>query len=235
MNGRRTGHPSDERLLRETMIDPKAADPRERYFRGISDRFLALRGAPFSLSPADISLISAWEAAGIPLDTVLEGIEQSFTLRPGRPHAPGKVRTLSFCRASVERAFEHLRERDVGGTRPPGGAKTPAKKKAARAAAEDFLARRPAGFEALLPEFEKALVLLSAERPEDEALERLDGKIDAALRASVPAADIRSAAASIGREHPDLGGSEKKAAAAVRLVKSLREKYRIPYASLYYY
>ncbi|NMD11588.1 MAG: hypothetical protein GYA74_10465, partial [Acidobacteria bacterium] len=83
--------------------EPSAAGFRERYFRGIADRFIALRGAPFSLSPADICLIEAWESAGIPLETVLEGLEAAFALRPGRGRAPGKIRTLSFCRAAVER------------------------------------------------------------------------------------------------------------------------------------
>jgi len=217
------------------MADPISANLRERYFRGISDRFIALRGAPFSLSPADVSLISAWESAGIPLEVVLEGIGQSFALRPGRPHAPGKIRTLSFCRASVERAFERHRERAVGGKRAAGEGKIPERKKAARAAVEEFLARRPSELSAILPEFENALVLLAAERPDIGVLERLDERIEAALRESAPPSARREAAAAVGRDHPELGGPAKKAALEIRLVKSLREKFRIPYTSLFYY
>ena len=217
------------------MDDPNAATLRERYFRGISDRFIALRGAPFSLSPADVSLIAAWESAGIPLEAVLEGIGQSFALRPGQAHAPGKIRSLSFCRASVERAFERRREREVGGKRPADGVKAPGKKRAARAAVEEFLTRRPFELSAILPEYENALVLLSAERPDDEALERLDGRIDTALGASASPAARRAAAAAVGRDHPALGGREKKSAIEIRLVKSIRGKYRVPYASLFYY
>jgi hypothetical protein len=222
-------------VLLRTMNDPISATLRERYFRGISDRFIALRGAPFSLSPADVSLISAWESAGIPLDVVLEGIDQSFALRPGRPHAPGKIRTLSFCRASVERAFERHRERAVGGKHPAVGVKTPEKKGAARTALEEFLARRPSELSAIMPEYENAVALLSVERPDDEALERLDERIDAALRESASPAARREAASAVGRDHPELGGSDKKAAIEILLAKSVREKFRVPYASLFYY
>ena len=87
-----------------------------------------------------------------------------------------------------------------------------------------------------MPEYENALTFLSVERPDDEALERLDEKIDAALRESAtPAAVLREAVGAVGRGHPELGGAAKKAAVEILLVKSIREKYRIPYASLFYY
>lgn len=215
--------------------EPSAAGFRERYFRGIADRFIALRGAPFSLSPADICLIEAWESAGIPLETVLEGLEAAFALRPGRGRAPGKIRTLSFCRAAVERALERSRERDVGRRSPELETRSTEKIKKARTAVDEFLSRRPAGFAALLPEFEKARSLLKAKRPDDEALERLDGKIDAWIRDSAGPARLGDAEAAVDRDHPGLRGPEKESAARIRLVRNLREKHRIPYVSLYYY
>lgn len=194
------------------MKDDSIPPERQRYFRTIADRFIGLRGAPFSLSPADASLISAWESAGIPLDVVLEGIEDSFSLRPGRAHVPGKIRTLSFCRVSVERAFERFRERTVGGKRPPLETSAGRKAKAARTAVEEFLARRPPDLAAILPHFETALILLAADRPDPEALERLDDKIENGLLA-----------------FPGSSGSQ-----TARL-KKLRKLHRIPYVSLFYY
>ena len=71
--------------------EPSAAGFRERYFRGIADRFIALRGAPFSLSPADICLIEAWESAGIPLDCATDD---------------GSFGFAGFVTALLERALE---------------------------------------------------------------------------------------------------------------------------------
>lgn len=184
----------------------------ERYYRTIADRFIALRGAPFALSPADIGLISVWEAAGIPLETVLEGIEDSFSLRPGRAHAPGKIRTLSFCRAAVERAFERRKERAVGGKRPSAETAAGKKKRVAGAAVEEFLVRRPAELSEILPYFEAARAVLSAERPDAEALERLDEKIEAGLLSAA-------------------GGPGSPAAR----LKKMRKLHRVPYVSLFYY
>ena len=208
---------------------------REAYFRGISNRFIALRGAPFSLSPADLELISAWESAGVPLDVVLEGIEEAFAVRPGRPRAAGKIRALSFCRLSVERAFARHRERAVGAKRGIGGGKTEKKQAAARAEADAFLRRFPPDLSAIRPAFEEALRLLAAEPPDPEALERLDEAIDAALRASAGAAERKDAEAAVGRGHPRLRGEAKREAVETGLMRALREKYRIPRVSLFYY
>jgi hypothetical protein len=208
---------------------------RDRYFRDIAARFIALRGAPFSLSPADLSLIASWESAGIPLAVVLEGVENSFALRPGRPHVAGKIRTLSFCRTSVERAFGGFRERGVGGTRPSGEAKAARKRAAARAAVEAFLARPPEALAGLVPDFEAALVHLASERPEAEALERLDERLEDALRSLAAPEDRRSEENGIRRHHPDLRGRAKSEAVEVALGKRMRGKYRVPYVSLFYY
>jgi hypothetical protein len=214
--------------------DPRASG-RDRYFRDIAARFIALRGAPFSLSPADLSLIASWETAGIPLDAVLEGIDNSFALRPGRSRVSGKIRTLSFCRMSVERAFGRFRERAVGGTQPSGEVKAARKRAAARATVEAFLARPPEALAGLVPDFEAALVHLASEQPEAEALERLDERLGAALRSLAAPEDRRSAESTIRRDHPDLRGRAKAEAVEVALGKRIRGKYRVPYVSLFYY
>jgi hypothetical protein len=217
------------------MSHPNMPAGREEYFRGIAGRFIALRGAPFSLSPADLALISAWESAGIPLAVVLEGLEEAFALRSGRPRAAGKVRVLSFCRLSVERAFARYRERTVGGKRGSGGGKTEKKQLAARAEAEEFLRRLPPAVSAVRPEYEEALRLLTAERPDTEALERLDEAIDAALGSTAGPAEREEAEAAVSREHPRLRGEAKRVAVEIELVKALREKLRVPRVSLFYY
>lgn len=237
MNARRNGRAIDDGLGLRVTGEKEGPDGRETYFRGISRRFIALRGAPFSLSPADLALIAAWESAGVPLAVVYEGIEEAFAARPGRPRAAGKIRTLSFCRVSVERAFARYRERAVGGRRSAGAGAGKAEKKrlAARAEAEEFLRRVPPSAPALRPLYEEALGLLSAERPDTDRLERLDDEIDAVLETAAGPAERMEAEAAAARAHPRLGGRAKREAAGTWLVKALREKFKAPRVSLYYY
>jgi len=208
---------------------------REPYFRGIASLFLALRGAPFSLSPADVYLISAWESAGIPLPVVLEGIENSFALKPGGSRVTGKIRTLSFCRPAVEKAFARHRDRRTGGGRPSGEAEAAVRQAAARAAVKEFLSRRPPVPDALYAFFERAAALWAADRPEADSLDRLEAKIETVLRTSAGAEERRKAELAAARGYPDLRGEAKAAAVGVLLVKGSREKFRIPHVSPFYY
>lgn len=214
------------------MLKPAPPDEdRARYFQEISRAFLERRGAPFLLSSRDLDLLSSWEKAGLPLSVVLEGIDRAFEPGPGRSGARGRVVTLAFCRAQVERAFERHRDRRVGNARK---APLPADQCArARAAIKLFLADLP---DAVPPRViglsRDALELLSADPVDADALERLDAQTEAALLG--PAAPAEG-----GPSAPAGAGAEKKVAAGTpartRLVKALREKFQIPYFSLFYY
>jgi len=184
---------------------------RDRYFQEISRVFLARRGAPFFLSPKDLELIASWEKAGIPLTLVLEGIDRAFA--PGSEGAvsPGKVLTLAFCQNQVRKLHELRRERRIGSA--AGGVPSRSEKRLwALTEVEDFLTRSdadgPPGVEAIA---RRARALLAAEGTDEEALERLDEEADAALAA--------------GAEESD----------RTRRIKTLREKYRLPYFALFYY
>jgi hypothetical protein len=87
-----------------------------RYFRAIEDAFIALRGAPFLLSPADWRLIEGWWTEGIPLEVVLPALSDVFARREERGEGR-KVQSLRYCAAAVEEAWR--RRRELGGARPP--------------------------------------------------------------------------------------------------------------------
>jgi Arc/MetJ family transcription regulator len=67
----------------------------EAYVDAIEGHFRARRGVDHILSPRDFALARTWHQAGVPLATVLVGIDRGFD--SGEP-----VTSLSFCRRRVE-------------------------------------------------------------------------------------------------------------------------------------
>jgi len=52
---------------------------RQDYYQQIVRHFLKNQTAMFFLPPRDLALISDWEKLGIPLEPILEGIDQTFS------------------------------------------------------------------------------------------------------------------------------------------------------------
>jgi hypothetical protein len=182
---------------------------RDRYFQEISRAFLARRGAPFFLSPKDLDLISSWEKVGVPLATVLEGIDRAFAPLPEGKRPRGKVLTMAYCQNQVRRLYDLRRDRRVGnpGRTVPGRDE---KRLMALAEVDEFLARggAPPDLEALARRARKAL---AAGTPDEDVLERFDDEADGVLAG-------------------DAAGRDR-----TRRIKAEREKIRMPYFALFYY
>ncbi|MDD8026050.1 MAG: hypothetical protein PHI34_06020 [Acidobacteriota bacterium] len=193
-------------------------DESQAYFQSVARAFLALRGAPLILSAAEVDLIAAWRAAGIPLLVVLEGIERTFERASARSRPRGRGPTLAYCRGEVERAMARRRDRRVG----EAGRSKPREDKIARAAAETarFLAEAPgAGVpEILLAAAGRARDILGRSPADEEALERIDAEADEALLVLASEADAR--AAGPGR---------------ARLLRHMRERYGLPFFAPFNY
>jgi hypothetical protein len=204
-----------------------------RYFREIAKAFLARRGAPFVLSPKDLALVSAWKQAGIPLAVVLEGLAAAFDSRATSGRAAHRVLSLQFCEGSVARAFERFRDRKVGGARTK---KTAVDKRAVvRAAAEAFLKDIPADVVFLRDIYTDALSKVAEPGVPDDTLEAFDERAERLLEEHADAAERRAAADELRAEYQRMPGDALKRAATVRLVKRMRDRYRIPYLSPFYY
>jgi hypothetical protein len=67
----------------------------EAYVEAIESHLRARRGAEHILSPRDFAQARAWHHAGVPLATVLVGIDRAF-------EGGADVTSLSFCRRRVE-------------------------------------------------------------------------------------------------------------------------------------
>jgi len=210
------------------------ADPAQSgYYQAIAKEFLRRRGAPFFLSPKDLTIISGWEEEGVPLDVVLEGIGRSF--EPGR--GPSRIRrpsTLAQCQSQVRKALAQHVDRGAGARRKDARPR-PEKAARARAESEACLERLPPGDRVLRSLFQAAVDLLSRTTPDEAALERIDEDVDKALWDRASPTEREDARRKMTREPAGRSVPDAEAAVRTRLVKAAREHGRVPYVSLYYY
>ncbi len=87
------------------------------YFTEIEERYLKRRGSGLLLSTIDWALIETWKDAGIPLDAVLRGIDETFDKYERRPSKTKKINSLAYCAQEVLGAAEDMQEAAVGATR----------------------------------------------------------------------------------------------------------------------
>jgi len=91
---------------------PSALDE-EAYATRIEDAFIAASGSPYLASPKDWALIRGWLEGGIPVDTVVRAIEETFEKRRGRGSVK-RVGTIAYCAGAVEERWELERRALVG-------------------------------------------------------------------------------------------------------------------------
>jgi hypothetical protein len=95
------------------------------YFTEIEERFQQRRGSLLMLSTLDWALIETWREAGVPLESVLRGIDAAFDKHDAKAlRARGrtrKVNGLAWCAQSVMEAVEQAMEASVGGSSAASG------------------------------------------------------------------------------------------------------------------
>jgi hypothetical protein len=212
---------------------PAEEKERSRYYQEIAAAFFKQRGGPFLLSPWDMATIQAWESMGVPLEAAREGIDKAFEYRRTVAPARGRIRHLAACNSQVLKAFERGRERRVGAE---ARVATRAEKKARiEAEARRFLGESPGAVSFLKGPFERALAILASDAPDEEALEGLEDEVEKLLVERAPEAERAEARRAIAREFPKLHGRETAEVLALKLVKTLRLKYKIPHLTFPYY
>ncbi|MCJ7581002.1 MAG: hypothetical protein MUP98_10770 [Candidatus Aminicenantes bacterium] len=209
-------------------------DSQRFYFQTIAQKFIELRGAPFFLSSNELSLIEKWEAAGIPLRVVLEGIQSSFLLRRQNHGGTGtrrRIRSLSFCDSFVKQSFTLYKERAVG-RRPPQAVKTD-KKQDIRTAVAQFLEDIPQQVAWLESSFMHVKEILT-DCPEED-LERAEENIEALLVAHASPEDQEEAKKETAAAFPDEEKEDFQRLFHLTLIKRMRSKYKIPYVAPFLY
>lgn len=141
------------------------------WFESIERVFIRLRGAPLLLSPADWQVARRWRREGIPLELIVESLEQVF-LRRAERNTRGKVNSLRYCAPAVEAAWEERRELLSGGqSRDAGG--TPSLSERLRSIAEGL----PAG----LSERKRLVDTIRTLEGSPESVEQKLGEIESAI------------------------------------------------------
>jgi hypothetical protein len=84
------------------------------YFTEIEEHFQRRRGGILLLSTLDWALIETWKNAGVPLEAVLRGVDDSFDKYDRRPSKSKKVNSLAYCSQAVLTAAEDMKEAALG-------------------------------------------------------------------------------------------------------------------------
>jgi len=211
-------------------------DGQSFYFQTIAQKFFELRGAPFFLSSNELTLIEKWEAAGIPLRVVLEGIKSSFLLRRQNYGGAGSrrsIRSLSFCDSFVKQSFALYKERSVG-RKPPQPLKMD-KKKDIRAGITKFLDQVPQQVVWLESPFKHVKEILTDVNCPEEDLEKAEENIEALLVAHASPEDHEEAKKEAEISFPEAEKENFQRIFQVTLIKHMRSKYKIPHVAPFLY
>jgi hypothetical protein len=203
------------------------------YYQQIARALFARRGAPYVLSSRDMVTISSWEEMEIPLGVVLEGIERAF--ERSRPRLPRgrKASSLSFCQAEVMRAYSEFKDRKVG--REMKESSREKKHKKVQHEIRRFLESLPPEVEFLREAYREGQAALSRKNIVEAALEDLDEKIGDLILRQAGTEERSEIEKSVRADFPGRPEAEVREICRLQLIKRRRQKYRIPYLSLFYY
>jgi hypothetical protein len=220
---------------------PPAEDDEARYATLLEEVFIAERGTPFLLSPKDWLLIRGWRERGIPADTVVRAIRETFERRRARG-AAGKISSISYCANSVDERWEMERrglvgKRDAAREAPAGSAagKLAALAGALEAAAETLAEERRAAA-GRAAEKVRALPADGAWDDLEESLLSIEGSLGRALEKALSpeeAEDLeRRVAADLGEMRGVASSVVERTRRALRR-RELRRRNGLPPLSLF--
>jgi hypothetical protein len=181
-------------------------DSDHAYFQAIEEIFVALRGSPLLLSPADWQVARRWHQEGVPLDLIRGALQDVFARRKERG-AKGKISSLRYCAPAIEAAWADRRELTVPGERAEAPAFDLGARLRALAAAlpeacpnREELAIRIAGLtgdpqtvEERLAELDREMLAASSAALDDGARSEIGAAVEktlAALRGRLPADEL---------------------------------------------
>lgn len=221
------------------------------YFTEIESHFQKRRGSLLLLSTLDWALIETWLEAGIPLEAVLRGIDDTFEKYEARK-SRGNVRRingLAYCSQAVMAVVEEMKEASIG-------ARTQKDETSASGFEQERVANHLESCAKTLGESElqhpmiaeiaRRMVEIAAEvravDPKLEDLERnltvLEEKLFAALTTAIPEVEMVAMKESVSKDIAQY--RSRMQAAQIRQVeqqflhKKMLERYKLPRLSLFY-
>ncbi len=211
----------------------KKNNQRSEYYQSIARYFFKQRGAPFFLSSADLDLVEKWEKMEIPFPVVLEGVKRAFDNYRRKPGRKTKIQTLAYCENQVLKAFDQHRDRRVGRERKR--TERTEKKNRAKDEIKNFLGTLPGQIGYLKDAYSQAHRLFSHSHVDEEELERIEGEVEELIWEHSSVEERERIKADVRAEYKIEEGEEFLRILRIKLVKALRDRYKIPYISLFYY
>lgn len=228
------------------MSDSEAADWPSNYFNyftEIEDHFQRARGtALFLLSPLDWALIESWKNSDIPLQAVLQGIDEAFEKWRSRKLKRRHVNSLAYCTQAVLEAAARAPSRQSASPPPQPPFSTEELRAHLHQAASAFGGRSEPAFHEIAGTLTKLAADLQDPMPQLENLERhltaLEEKAVAMLRVSALPQDLHSIRESLDRElrpYRSKMTADQLALLERRYLDSaLLERAKLPRLSLFY-
>ncbi|MGB7296777.1 MAG: hypothetical protein WBC70_14420 [Candidatus Aminicenantales bacterium] len=208
-------------------------EKQSHYYQQIARAFFARRGAPYVLSSQDMVTISSWEEARIPLQVVLEGIERAFERSCSQRARGRRMFSLSSCRTEVTKAHAEFRDRRVGRDRKDSSRDE--KRKKVRFEVRRFLDSLPPEGEFLREVYREALAAVSRKNVVEDTLERLDEEVETLILRAAEADERGKMEIAVRPGFPGPPDAPVEEISRIQLIKQWRERFRIPYLSLFYY
>jgi hypothetical protein len=143
------------------------------YFTEIEEHFWRKRGAHLLVSPLDWAIVETWQKAGIPLNTVLKGIDRAFESwnRSRRAAGGRQLKSLAYCVDAVLDAAAEAQEA-AAGTGPEVPSKHSATEPFSRTELKGYLERNAARLRAAAGKNRTTHAAIAARL--DETAKRLD-------------------------------------------------------------
>ncbi|MGI9035179.1 MAG: hypothetical protein ACR2GD_03960 [Pyrinomonadaceae bacterium] len=223
------------------------------YFSEIEETFNRRRGKYLFLSPLDWALIESWQERGVPLHIVLRAIEQVFDSYDAKPNRRRTVKSLTYCREEIEAQYEEWLERQIGKNaaeevQPSGESNlfddASILEHLRRVTAELTEARRAASgnLREVLERVSARLAELEKTRADAESLENslsdLEKLIDGALLETADKNTLEKinaeAAKNLASYRGKMDADVFRRTFDLMVLKTLRERARIPRLSLFY-
>lgn len=208
-------------------------DKKKFYFQTIARHFFEQRGAPFYLSSKELDLISSWEKKGIPLRVVLEGIKKTFEncqMKRGRKQ---KVFSLLYCNLPVLKIFNQHKERKIGLRSLILG--NGEKDAIIKAEVEKFLKNISEHVNYLAGFYSSILSQLSQGTIREEQLEQIEEQIEELIVKNAPDEVKEKTKREVQAEFQISNKEEFHRVFRIKLIQKIRDKYKVPHISPFYY
>jgi len=221
------------------------------YFTEIESHFQKRRGSLLLLSTLDWALIETWLEAGIPLEAVLRGIDNTFEKYEARKSRGNtrRINGLAYCSQAVMEAVEEMKAASIGArpTKEESSASGFEQERVAKHLESCAQTLRESDLQhPMLGEIAQRVSDVAAEvrsaEPKLEDLERnlsvLEEKLFAALITAIPEVEMVTMKESVSKDIAQY--RSRMQVAQIRQVeqqflhKKMLERYKLPRLSLFY-